>query len=113
MPVENRILVKMLDRLFAGLVNRPSLNCRPHSSRQRVDWTLLAKFKDLSPEEAFRKLLSEEKSVKLVAKAPFPKRLEERSDERLSSEELGIKRAWSDQQSLLAKLRGITEDANV
>ena len=36
----NRILTKMLERLFAALVNGPSLNCRPHSSRQRVDWTL-------------------------------------------------------------------------
>ena len=27
---ENRILKKLLDRLFASLINGPSLNCRPH-----------------------------------------------------------------------------------
>ena len=53
----NRILSKMLERLFAALVNGPSLNCKPHSSRQRVDWTLLAKLKDVTPEEALRALL--------------------------------------------------------
>ena len=30
----NKVLTKMLDRLFSALVNGPSLNCRPHSSRQ-------------------------------------------------------------------------------
>ncbi len=46
---EQRILKKMLDRLFASLVNGPSLNCRPHSSRQRIDLTQLAKLKDVAP----------------------------------------------------------------
>jgi len=57
MAFENRILSKMLERLFAALVNGPSLNCRPHSSRQRVDWTLLGKLKDQSPEDALRPCL--------------------------------------------------------
>lgn len=33
----NGILVKMLERLRAGLLDGPGLNCRPHNSRQRVD----------------------------------------------------------------------------
>ena len=33
----NKVLVKMLDRLFAALVNGPGLNARPHNSRQRID----------------------------------------------------------------------------
>jgi len=69
---KNRVLTKMLDRLFATLVNGPSLNCRPHSSRQRVDWTLLGKFKDASPEEALRKLLGEDEQVKLIGRATMP-----------------------------------------
>src|SRR6478609_8059583 len=32
----SKVLAKMLDRLFAALANGPSLNCKPHSSRQRV-----------------------------------------------------------------------------
>lgn len=39
----NRILEKMLDRLYASLIGGPSLNCRPHSSRQRVDVTMRLK----------------------------------------------------------------------
>ena len=33
----------VLERLFAGLMGGPNLNCRPHSSRQRLDLTQLAK----------------------------------------------------------------------
>ena len=33
----NSILTKMLDRLFAAMLNGPSMNCRPHASRQRLD----------------------------------------------------------------------------
>ena len=31
----NKILTHMLERLFAGMLSGPNLNCRPHSSRQR------------------------------------------------------------------------------
>ena len=36
-PRSRVILQKMLERLFASLVSGPGMNCRPHSSRQRVD----------------------------------------------------------------------------
>src|SRR4051794_6817697 len=110
---KNRVLTKMLDRLFATLVNGPSLNCRPHSSRQRVDWTLLGKFKDLSPEEALRTLLSADESVKLTAKVAQPRRMDEErpEQEEIPPEEKAALQAWADQTSLLAKLRGIAEDA--
>jgi hypothetical protein len=112
MSSENRIIAKMLDRLFAGLVNGPSLNCKPHSSRQRVDWMMLGKFKDLSAEAALGELLGAEKVVKLTGRAHPPKRLEpERTEVPLTPEEREAKQAWADQQSLLSKLRGIAEDA--
>jgi hypothetical protein len=111
-PGKNRILDKMLERLFAALVNGPSLNCRPHSSRQRVDWTLLAKLKDASPEEALRRLLGKDEEVKLVGRVAMPRRAgEERPDEELSTGERAARQAWSEQSSLLGKLRGIAEDA--
>ena len=47
MAGKNRILARMLDRLFASLVNGPSLNARPHASRQRVDLTHVARLGDL------------------------------------------------------------------
>jgi hypothetical protein len=46
------ILQKMLDRLFAALVSGPGMNCRPHSSRQRVDVSQISRLLDLSPEES-------------------------------------------------------------
>ena len=68
-----RILEKMLDRLFAALVNGPSLNCRPHHSRQRVDFAQLKRLADVPPEEALRRLL-DKGQVTLKARVPQPKR---------------------------------------
>jgi hypothetical protein len=108
----NRILDKMLERLFAALVNGPSLNCRPHSSRQRVDWTFLARLRDVSPEEGLRAILGPQKSAKWSARAtPSRRAMNGRPEEELSPEEKSERQAWSDQLSLLAKLRGIVEDA--
>jgi hypothetical protein len=113
--VPNRILTKMLDRLFAALVNGPSLNCRPHSSRQRIDWTQLAKLKDLSPEEAFRKLLGPDQAIKLTGRVSAPRRAtnddDDRPDEQITPEEKAARQSWADQLALLGKLRGIAEDA--
>ena len=111
---QNPILVKMLDRLFAGLMSGPNLNCRPHSSRQRVDWTQFAKLQDVSPVEALRRLLSDKQSTQLVARATAPKKIEktpEPAEESLAPEEKKLQDDWSAQQSLLTKLRGLAEDA--
>src|SRR6266850_6898057 len=109
MPV-NRILLKMLDRLFASLANGPSLNARPHASRQRVDWTQLARLGDASPEQALHALLSPDRKVKLKANAAQPRWMRDEiksDDERvLSDEQRAAKQKWADQHSLLHKLRG-------
>src|SRR5688500_1473741 len=70
----NKVLVKMLDRLFAALVNGPSLNARPHASRQRVDFAQLGRLGDLAPEDALRRLLGEARQVRVAARVPPPKR---------------------------------------
>jgi len=70
----NKVLVKMLDRLFAALVNGPSLNARPHASRQRVDFAQLGRMGDLSAEEALKRLLGEARQVRVAARVPQPKR---------------------------------------
>jgi hypothetical protein len=122
----------MLERLFAALVNGPSLNCRPHSSRQRVDWTLVGKLKDGSPEDALRRLLGKDEEVKLTGRVTMPRRMAEIDEDdavddtvaangdgagdaelksKLSPEERAARQAWTDQVSLLGKLRGIAEDA--
>ena len=66
---QNKILTRMLERLFAGLLNGPNLNCRPHSSRQRIDFIQLAKLQDAIPEAALRQLLGPEGRVRLEARA--------------------------------------------
>ena len=68
----NRILVKMLDRLFAALVSGPSLNCRPYNSRQRMDLSSLARFKDIAPEQVLRDILGEKHAAKVTARVPQP-----------------------------------------
>lgn len=69
---EQNILRKMLDRLFAALVNGPNLNCRPHSSRQRLDLVQLAKLRSLGPEDILRALLGEPRACKVDALAEPP-----------------------------------------
>ena len=44
----NPILSKMMDRLFVSMMDGPSMNCRPHASRQRIDLIQLEKLRDLS-----------------------------------------------------------------
>ncbi len=135
---KNTILPKMLDRLFAGLASGPNLNCRPHSSRQRIDWSQFSKLLDVSPTEALRQLLSDGQATKLQARATAPKTIGKPSAGRkrtgsgravasptekpdnpdnsesadvVSPEEQQQRDNWSAQQSLLTKLRGLAEDA--
>jgi hypothetical protein len=135
----NRVLETMLDRLFAALVNGPGLNCRPHNSRQRVDWTGLGRLKDLGPDEALRRLLGEGAEVKLTARVPAPKRrggggggvrrngkaaidADGATDPAAPAQpvspadpateaERGAERAWLEQSGVLTKLRVIADDA--
>lgn len=80
----NRILSKMLERLFSALINGPSLNCKPHSSRQRVDLLQLTKLADLRPEDVLKQLLSSQRSAKVMARVSLPpKRAEEVEDDDL------------------------------
>jgi hypothetical protein len=106
----------LLERLFASLVNGPSLNARPHNSRQRVDVAHLSRLDDLSPEDVLRQLLGSACGVKLKARVAKPKRendddVTDEEEEKLTDAERQARRAWTDQQALLHKLRVIAEDA--
>ena len=110
----SKILSKMLERLFASLLSGPALNCRPHSSRQRIDLTALARLKDITPEQALRNLLSAERKTKLTARvSPPPKRAISDGKEPvpLTAEEKSAQQPWADQQALLKKLHIIVDDA--
>src|ERR1041385_4821084 len=124
---DTRFLSKMLGRLFASLLSGPSLNCRPHNSRQRIDVTALARLHDIAPEKLLRELLTDRRSAKIAARVPMPKR---RSSIRwrdrgfattpaadappsvqLTPDEKAAEEAWLEQQGILNKIRAIVEDA--
>ncbi len=117
----NKILHRMLDRLFAAIVSGPSLNCRPHSSRQRVDLTQLGRLGDRDPAAALRDLLSEGAAFELTSRVPVPrtpararfgKRQAEGPDQPPEDPaEAAAQRAYAEQASLLSKLRVLIEDA--
>ena len=50
----NEILQRLLDRLYNSRVSGPSLNYRPHTSRQRLDLTAFSRFGDLDPAATLR-----------------------------------------------------------
>jgi hypothetical protein len=105
----NAILDRMLERLYASLVQGPCLNCRPHSSRQRVDLNTLQAFNHLSPNEIIPKLLTGSGRVEVMAKIPpFVSALDEAL---LSETDRVAKRAFENQARLLGKLRDIAADA--
>src|SRR5437016_1280262 len=54
---KNPILSKMLDRLFVTLMDGPSMNCKPHASRQRLDFVQIERLKDKSAGEIFLSVL--------------------------------------------------------
>jgi hypothetical protein len=102
----NKVLSKMLDRLLAGLMSGPNMNCRPHKSRQRVDLTQLAKLADVPPDQTLLALLGPEKSAKTLARVKPPKK--NRTEEENPSP---ASKAWIEQSALLSKLRLIADDA--
>ncbi|MFP2960715.1 DUF4011 domain-containing protein [Myxococcus sp. 1LA] len=68
----NRVLEKMLERLYAALASGPSLNSRPHNSRQRVDLATLSSLDGTAPHSVLAALLAEKAQARLVVKPPPP-----------------------------------------
>lgn len=137
MGESNRILVKMLERLRAGLIDGPGLNCRPHRSRQRIDLTQFEKLSDVTGGNILRELLGAEKratiQVKLAprdatqvngdsaADEPPPTASSPAGDESTTAPRRGPSRFRKQnpndplvqQQAVLQKLRLLIEDARV
>lgn len=103
------ILETMLQRLFASLVHGPSMNARPHRSRQRCDWTDLGCLKGVEAATALKTLLEKRKiefpaKVPLLETPPYP-------EAEWSDEEKQARDAWQKQTKLLKKLRDMADDA--
>ena len=59
----------MLNRLYASLTHGPSMNARPHTSRQRVDLAALDAFRGRDARSTLGELL-EKGSIEFPAKVP-------------------------------------------
>lgn len=103
------ILETMLQRLFASLVHGPSMNARPHRSRQRCDWMDLSCLKGVDASSALKTLL-EKRKIEFPAKVPafetprYP-------EAEWSEEEKQARDAYQKQAKLLKKLRDMADDA--
>jgi hypothetical protein len=112
----------MLERLFGAIVNGPSLNCRPHHSRQRFDLAGLSSLRDLDPAGVLRAVLGDGARASLSARAPAPpvsararwREAGAEGDEPgapETPEQAAARRAWADQQGLLSKVRTLVDEA--
>lgn len=113
----SRTLQLMLERLLASMVSGPAMNCRPHNSRQRIDFKALSRFDDIDPSLGLRQLLVGAGKLTVLARRPAPKHGRDArgrirpDDPSLSDEERAIARGYVEQQALLGKLRVIADDA--
>ena len=113
---QNRILARMLERLFAAITSGPSLNCRPHHSRQRVDLTALEAFRDTTADDALAALLGDDRSATITARVPRPAKQgggewSGRYAKPGTLPESEEERAYSEQMRLLTKLRVLADEA--
>jgi hypothetical protein len=105
------ILRTMLQRLYAGLASGPSLNAKPHSSRQRIDLLELRHLQSMDPGGILRALLANGgNAVEISAKVPVFQAPDLPENE-WSPEQKKAKADYERQNRLLGKLRDIAGDA--
>lgn len=103
------ILETMLQRLYQAMLKGPSLNARPHHSRQRVDVAELMSLEG-GGTESFLPTLLEQGKIEITAKAEHFRKPAYPEAE-WSDDEKRRRDAWEKQSKLLRKLAGIAADA--
>jgi hypothetical protein len=106
----SKVLSVMLERLFAAIAGGPSLNCRPHSSRQRIDLSALQSLGDITPGAALTSLLSEAAQSRLVARVKIPPPPGP-TGEQESPDLRDHRDRYASQQQLISKLRILVDEA--
>lgn len=100
----------MLQRLYQSLLRGPSLNARPHNSRQRLDATDLESLGSMSATEVLASLLSAGGKAEIagtVASFNVP----DYPESEWSDEQKVERQRWDRQQRVLRKLADIAGDA--
>ncbi len=108
------ILESMLQRLYANLRKGPSLNARPHNSRQRIDLCQLAALQQVSVDAILPSLLGPARKITLPADPKAVRPLVDPDGEKAVENQPPGKRprrALDAQRSVLAQLADIVVDA--
>ncbi len=119
-PTPKRVMEAMLDRLFAAIMTGPSMNCRPHHSRQRIDLFAFNALQSLTPAEILQALLSADGKVVIDANVNAPAGMatgrwrNSKTVDTSSAQAIDPKTrdAWNAQQQVLSKLRIIAQEAD-
>ena len=104
------ILKTMLQRLYQSLLRGPSLNARPHNSRQRLDATELENLGSVNVAAVLTELLSEKRKSDVEASIP-PFKAPDYPESEWSDEQKAERQNWDAQQKVLRKLAEIVADA--
>lgn len=112
----SQFLARMIDRVYASMAQGPSLNCRPHHSRQRIDLARLAQVGD-GPATPLADLLGDAaEHARLGRPRGAAEPLSDEAvfgDERPPESESAAARALREQEAVLTRLTLIAEDARV
>ncbi len=104
------ILKAMLDRLYASLTSGPSLNARPHNSRQRMDVMEFQHLNSIDPASLISVLLNSKGSLEIPARvAVFQK--PEIPEVEWTDAHRRAKALHDKQARVLNKMRDIAQDA--
>src|SRR5688500_18956421 len=108
----NKILQRMLERLYASLASGPLLSCRPHASRQRMDLIRLGQLDGPKPTDILPMLFAPDGSAKLVGRRgePEPSRSLSRSDDESLNDLGAASGSGADDGGVWSRLRTIIED---
>lgn len=100
----------MLQRLYSSLQKGPSLNARPHNSRQRIDASQLTFFHSGSVDALLPSLLGKNRKFSFVAAVPSF-RAPDGPEEEWSDEQKKHRSDYEQQTKLMSKLQEIAVDS--
>jgi hypothetical protein len=110
-PSGQLVLKTLLDRLMAGLLNGPAMNCRPHNSRQRIDLASMSDLPGVNATDVLRMVLGADQTAKVSTKikGSAPRRFAKKKTDDASAEPQDD--AAQSAGKVVSKLRVMSDDA--